>query len=88
MDFYKEVAFLNLLLIEIETPTNKFGEMLKEQVEERLKFYDEGTTPRKNIDVMREVVANINAGMYLCIQSSTREFINFQTHSYSYGHFR
>eukprot|EP01105_Mastigella_eilhardi_P006994 TRINITY_DN18473_c0_g1_i1.p1 TRINITY_DN18473_c0_g1~~TRINITY_DN18473_c0_g1_i1.p1 ORF type:complete len:576 (-),score=214.90 TRINITY_DN18473_c0_g1_i1:1304-2977(-) len=39
-----------------EEPTTKFGEMLKEQVEERLKFYDEGTAPRKNIDCMKQVI--------------------------------
>jgi nucleolar protein 56 len=34
--------------------TNAFGAKLKEQVEERLKFYDEGKAPRKNVDVMNE----------------------------------
>jgi nucleolar protein 56 len=33
-----------------------FGQKLKEQVEERLRFYDSGTTPRKNIDVMKEAI--------------------------------
>lgn len=39
-----------------ETPTNKFGEKLREQVEERLRFYDTGEAPKKNIDVMKEVI--------------------------------
>lgn len=39
-----------------DTPTSLFGELLKEQVEERLKFYEEGTTPRKNGDVMAEAM--------------------------------
>merc|ERR1712066_572872 len=39
-----------------ETPTNKFGEKLREQVEERLRFYDTGEAPKKNIDVMKEVM--------------------------------
>lgn len=30
-----------------------FGEKLREQVEERLDFYDKGVAPRKNIDVMK-----------------------------------
>ena len=30
---------------------------MKDQVEERLKFYDSGVAPRKNIDVMREAMA-------------------------------
>lgn len=36
--------------------TSAFGEKLKEQVEERLAFYDKGTAPRKNLDVMREAL--------------------------------
>ncbi|KAL1520233.1 hypothetical protein AB1Y20_023703 [Prymnesium parvum] len=39
-----------------ETPTNKFGEKLREQVEERLRFYDTGEAPKKNIDAMKEVL--------------------------------
>ncbi|CAG0912797.1 unnamed protein product [Notodromas monacha] len=35
-----------------ETPTSVYGEMLKEQVEERLEFYNSGTIPRKNAEVM------------------------------------
>merc|ERR1719424_2234435 len=42
-----------------EVPTNKFGEKLREQVEERLKFYDTGEAPKKNIDVMKEVMDEI-----------------------------
>jgi len=42
-----------------ETGTGKFGETLKEQVEERLKFYDTGVAPRKNIDVMKEVLEEV-----------------------------
>jgi nucleolar protein 56 len=43
-----------------ETPTSKFGEALKEQVEERLSFYDTGVIPRKNVDVMDDVLKSIN----------------------------
>jgi len=39
----------------IDEPTTKYGEKLREQVEERLRFYDTGTAPRKNADVMEEV---------------------------------
>lgn len=39
-----------------EIPTTKFGEKLRDQVEERLKFFDTGETPRKNIDVMKEAI--------------------------------
>merc|ERR1712038_1254664 len=39
-----------------ETPNTIFGSKLKEQVEERLKFYETGDLPRKNVDVMNEAV--------------------------------
>ncbi|CAD7090386.1 unnamed protein product [Hermetia illucens] len=40
----------------IENPTNVFGETLKQQVEDRLKFYETGEPPRKNIEVMAEAM--------------------------------
>jgi len=39
-----------------DVQTSLFGEKLKEQVEERLEFYDKGTAPRRNVAVMQEVV--------------------------------
>jgi nucleolar protein 56 len=39
----------------IELPTRAYGDQLREQVEERLSFYDTGATPRKNVDVMSAV---------------------------------
>jgi len=42
-----------------ETPTNKFGDALKSQVEERLKFLSSGVKPRKNKDAMAEVIAEL-----------------------------
>lgn len=45
-----------------EVPVSAFGELLKQQVEDRLKFFDTGEAPKKNLDVMREgVVANEEA---------------------------
>ena len=35
--------------------TDKYGEQMREQVEERLRFFDTGAQPRKNIDVMNVV---------------------------------
>merc|ERR1719460_351929 len=35
--------------------TDRYGKMMRDQVEERLAFYADGKAPRKNIDVMREV---------------------------------
>merc|ERR1711885_114020 len=39
-----------------EDATTIFGSKLKEQVEDRLKFYETGDLPRKNVDVMNEAV--------------------------------
>merc|ERR1719149_514373 len=39
--------------------TTIFGEKLKDQVEERLSFLTEGTTPRKNIEVMQEAIKEV-----------------------------
>ena len=40
----------------LEQNTDAFGLKLKEQVEERLRFYEDGVAPRKNLDVMQEVL--------------------------------
>jgi len=42
-------------------PTNKFGEKMKEQVEERLKFLETGEPTQKNIDIMKEVLDELKA---------------------------
>mmetsp|Transcript_68419 Transcript_68419/g.216524 ORF Transcript_68419/g.216524 Transcript_68419/m.216524 type:complete len:475 (-) Transcript_68419:16-1440(-) len=42
-----------------EVSTSLFGQKLREQVEERLEFYDKGVQPRKNLDVMKEVIAGM-----------------------------
>ncbi len=42
-----------------ETPTSKFGEALRGQVEERLDFYEKGKQPAKNADVMAGVIAEV-----------------------------
>lgn len=35
-----------------ENPSTKFGEVLRQQVEDRLEFYATGKKPQKNADVM------------------------------------
>lgn len=45
-----------------DEPTNVYGEKLREQVEERLKFYETGAAPRKNLDVMEEIRKSIEGG--------------------------
>jgi len=37
-------------------PTNRFGEKLKSQVDERLKFLTQGGKTTKNIDAMDEIL--------------------------------
>jgi len=43
----------------LESSTDAFGTKLKEQVEERLRFYEDGVPPRKNLDVMKEVIGTL-----------------------------
>ena len=43
----------------LEQSTSVFGEKLRAQVEERLAFYKEGQVPAKNLDVMREAIAEV-----------------------------
>jgi len=42
-----------------DEPSRLYGEKLRDQVEERLKFYETGAAPRKNIDVMQEVAKQL-----------------------------
>jgi len=39
----------------IDEPTTKYGDIMREQVEERLAFYESGAAPRKNLDVMNQI---------------------------------
>lgn len=53
----------------LETPSNVFGEKLKEQVEERLNYYLTGVKPAKNIDVMKQAsieVAELEVFIKIC----------------------
>jgi len=43
------------------TPTTKFGEALRQQVEDRLAFYAEGQTPMKNMDAMKGAMEEVLA---------------------------
>lgn len=44
-----------------ELPTHVYGEKLRQQVEDRLKFYETGEIPRKNIEVMKEALEEVQA---------------------------
>jgi nucleolar protein 56 len=46
----------------IDEPTTKYGDQMREQVEERLAFYESGTAPRKNADVMQAVSEELKKG--------------------------
>jgi len=43
-----------------DIPTTKFGASLAQQVKDRLKFFESGVAPAKNLDVMRAVIASLN----------------------------
>lgn len=43
-----------------DNPNPLFGKKLHDQVEDRLTFYDTGEAPKKNLDVMREAIAELN----------------------------
>ncbi|KAL4081146.1 Nop-domain-containing protein [Scleroderma citrinum] len=42
-----------------DRPTSKFGEALRDQVEERLNFFETGTAPSKNADAIRKVLDSL-----------------------------
>jgi nucleolar protein 56 len=46
-----------------EVPSSIFGSKMREQVEERLKFFETGEVPRKNVDVMGEAVKEAASSM-------------------------
>jgi nucleolar protein 56 len=57
-----------------DEPTRVYGEKLREQVEERLKFYETGQAPRKNLDVMHEaaIQAATAAGSEKCASAGIK----------------
>ena len=54
-------CFIPLYLVS-EASTSVFGQKLREQVEERLEFYDKGVAPRKNLDVMKAAIDSMVNG--------------------------
>lgn len=46
-----------------DVPTSIFGKALKQQVEERLTFYDTGVAPTKNVDAMKNAMDEVLANM-------------------------
>ena len=48
------------MIVFVEMPTAIFGNHLRDQVEDRLKFYETGEAPKKNVDVMKIAVDEVN----------------------------
>jgi len=55
-----------------EVPTGVVGDHLRKQVEDRLKYIDSGEAPRKNVDVMKEAVAEADAARLEYLQSAKK----------------
>lgn len=47
-----------------------FGDKLRDQVEERLSFYETGEVPRKNVDVMKEAIKEVRETFHVLSASS------------------
>jgi nucleolar protein 56 len=46
-----------------DKPTPVFGELLREQMEDRLHFYETGEAPKKNVDVMKKAIEKVGADL-------------------------
>ena len=55
-----------------DEPNRLYGEKLRDQVEERLKFYETGAAPRRNIDVMEEVSKELKAAAGVTSSSTAK----------------
>jgi len=56
-----------------EFQTTKFGEALRQQVLDRLKFYDSGVIPSKNIEIMHAVVEELKNDQTKAMESTPAE---------------
>jgi nucleolar protein 56 len=52
-------CLLSVANVSSDKPTDKFGICLAQQVEDRLRFFDTGVAPPKNVDVMHKVIAEL-----------------------------
>lgn len=60
-------------------PTNKFGEKLKDQVENRLKFLKEGVPTESNDDVMNEVLEELKEeGLYADSKAKLKKILRLK----------
>ncbi|KHJ48403.1 snoRNA binding domain protein [Trichuris suis] len=64
-----------------EIPLSIYGEHLKAQIEERLRLFETGIRPKKNVDVMREAIAEAKeqeASMLQKLKVKTRKSHDFK----------
>lgn len=57
--------FQTYFILDTDFPTSVIGEFLKQQVEDRLTFYETGENPAKNIDVMRQAVSEVCLALFV-----------------------
>ena len=50
-----------LFMLLLDVRTNKYGEKMRDQVEERLEFYETGKAPQKNLDAMHEAAEQVKS---------------------------
>lgn len=62
-----------MFLRELEVQSSVFGDKMHEQVEERLKFYESGEPPRKNVDVMKEAISEAAASQVPAVTPSSEK---------------
>jgi nucleolar protein 56 len=55
----------------MEVATSAFGDKMKEQVEERLRFYEEGVAPTKNLAAMQAAIATAGGKELLAAAAAT-----------------
>lgn len=56
-----------------EIQSTIFGEKLRQQVEDRLKFYETGDIPKKNIEVMHEAIEELNQSSADVVDGSVKK---------------
>ncbi len=67
------MKFINCLFIYKKKPSEKFGDRMKKQVEDRLKFLGNGEKTAKNIDAMEEVLNELKSeGLYVDSQKKKK----------------
>lgn len=52
-------TFCTVVLLYVEYPTTVYGDAMKQQVEDRLTFYETGAVPKKNVEVMSTAVEEV-----------------------------